>query len=70
MHIVIMSSGSRGDVRPDAPLGVGFKEAGHQVTLASHELFRDFVPGVGLAFQALWCRILPVSFLGRLGGPP
>ena len=49
----MLTAGSRGDVQPYAALGVGLKQAGHQVTLATHELFREFVSDLGLEFKPL-----------------
>src|SRR5215217_3011422 len=52
MRIVITAAGSRGDVQPCVALGVGLREAGHQVTVASWAPFRELVESRGLAFQA------------------
>ena len=35
MNITLLTIGSRGDVQPFVALGVGLKEAGHEVTLAT-----------------------------------
>jgi UDP:flavonoid glycosyltransferase YjiC (YdhE family) len=53
MKITIMTSGSRGDVQPYLALGLGLRQAGHQVTLATHELFRSFVEEGGLGFRPI-----------------
>lgn len=50
MRITILTVGSRGDVQPYLALGLGLQRAGHQVTLASHEPFRDWVESYGLPF--------------------
>src|SRR3712207_374407 len=43
MNITILTIGSRGDVQPFIALGVGLKEAGHKVTLATGKGFEAFV---------------------------
>jgi UDP:flavonoid glycosyltransferase YjiC (YdhE family) len=53
MRIVIMAVGSRGDVAPYTGLGVRLQEEGHQVTLATHQLFEELVRSRGLGFHAL-----------------
>jgi UDP:flavonoid glycosyltransferase YjiC (YdhE family) len=53
MDILIMTIGSRGDIQPYTALGVGLREAGHEVTLATHEPFRGFVTEHGLGFAPL-----------------
>jgi sterol 3beta-glucosyltransferase len=50
MRVTIIGAGSRGDVQPYVALGRGLRVAGHDVTVATHETFRDFVTGHGLAF--------------------
>ena len=50
MRITILTVGSRGDVQPYVALGKGLAAAGHDVTLASHEPFREFVEENGLRF--------------------
>ena len=51
MRIVITTAGSRGDVQPCVALGLGLKEAGHEVTVASWAPFRGLVEGRGLQFH-------------------
>jgi sterol 3beta-glucosyltransferase len=51
MRIVITTAGSRGDVQPCVALGLGLKEAGNEVTVASWAPFRALVEGRGLAFH-------------------
>ena len=51
MKIVITTAGSRGDVQPCVALGLGLREAGHEVTVASWAPFRGLVEGRGLAFH-------------------
>ncbi len=51
MRIVVTTAGSRGDVQPCVALGLGLKEAGHEVTVASWAPFRGLVEGRGLTFH-------------------
>jgi sterol 3beta-glucosyltransferase len=53
MRITILTVGSRGDVQPYVALGVGLRAAGHEVRLATHEPFREFVSTHGLEFAPL-----------------
>jgi sterol 3beta-glucosyltransferase len=53
MRITIITVGSRGDAQPYVALGLGLERAGHRVTIATHETFRPFVTGHGLAFAHL-----------------
>jgi sterol 3beta-glucosyltransferase len=53
MHLVIVTSGSRGDVQPYLALAMRAAAAGHRVTLATHELFRPWVESNGIGFRAL-----------------
>ena len=50
MRIVIIATGSRGDVEPYVALGKGLKEAGHTVRLVSHTTFAELVNSQGLEF--------------------
>ncbi|MHB1355529.1 MAG: glycosyltransferase [Anaerolineae bacterium] len=50
MRIVIIASGSRGDVEPYVALGVGLQKAGHGVRLVTHENYQSFVTSYGLEF--------------------
>lgn len=50
MRIVIVALGSRGDVEPFLNLGIGLKEAGHSVQVATAENFKDLVKEEGLDF--------------------
>jgi UDP:flavonoid glycosyltransferase YjiC (YdhE family) len=43
MHITILALGSRGDIQPYTALGLGLKAAGHQVRIATHRPYKDFV---------------------------
>jgi len=53
MKIVINTFGTRGDVQPYISLGVGLKQAGHEVRLVSHQIFEDFIRAHGLDFYPL-----------------
>jgi UDP:flavonoid glycosyltransferase YjiC (YdhE family) len=53
MRITILTVGSRGDLQPYVALGVGLRAAGHEVRLATHEPFREFVLAHGLEFAPL-----------------
>jgi sterol 3beta-glucosyltransferase len=64
MNITILTIGSRGDVQPFVALGVGLKEAGHEVTLATGKGFEAFVTEHGLHHVAL-----EVDLLERLQSP-
>jgi sterol 3beta-glucosyltransferase len=64
MNITILTIGSRGDVQPFVALGVGLKEAGHEVTLATGKAFEAFVTEHGLRHGAL-----EVDLLERLQSP-
>eukprot|EP01119_Soliformovum_irregulare_P001012 TRINITY_DN1075_c0_g1_i1.p1 TRINITY_DN1075_c0_g1~~TRINITY_DN1075_c0_g1_i1.p1 ORF type:complete len:453 (-),score=158.06 TRINITY_DN1075_c0_g1_i1:43-1362(-) len=48
--IVIITSGSRGDCQPFIALGLGLKDLGYKVVLATEERLRQLVEGFGLAF--------------------
>ena len=51
MKVVITTGGSRGDVQPCVALGLGLKEAGHEVSVASWAPFRGLVESRGLGFH-------------------
>ncbi|WP_030442992.1 glycosyltransferase [Actinoplanes subtropicus] len=69
MRVLIVTSGSMGDVAPYTGLGAGLRAAGHEVTLAAHEPFRSCVTGAGLGFEPLAgdLRGTLASALGGLG---
>ena len=62
MNVTILTIGSRGDVQPFVALGVGLRDAGHKVTLATGKGFE--ASGRGLRFAAL-----DVELLERLQSP-
>jgi UDP:flavonoid glycosyltransferase YjiC (YdhE family) len=49
--ISITTAGSCGDVQPYVALGLGLKEAGHEVRLATYAPFEGFVRGHGLDYR-------------------
>ena len=53
MKLTILTIGSRGDVQPKIALALRLQEAGYQVRLATHALFRDFVTGYGIPFAPI-----------------
>ncbi|GIF26911.1 UDP:flavonoid glycosyltransferase YjiC (YdhE family) [Actinoplanes tereljensis] len=53
MRVLIVTSGSMGDVAPYTGLAVRIREAGHSVTLATHEPFRPMIERLGLAFTPI-----------------
>jgi sterol 3beta-glucosyltransferase len=53
MHLVIVTSGSRGDVQPYLALAVRAASAGHRVTLATHAQFEPWIVSHGIHFRAL-----------------
>ncbi len=53
MNINIMTIGTRGDVQPYIALAVGLKSAGHMVTIATLEEFRELVSRHGLLLHTL-----------------
>ncbi|WP_078953925.1 glycosyltransferase [Streptomyces globisporus] len=48
-----MTAGSRGDVAPFTGLGHGLAQAGHEVTVVTHESFSGLVREAGLGFHGL-----------------
>lgn len=48
--IIILASGTRGDVQPYVALGLGLQSAGYKVSIATHEPFRSLVESRGLPF--------------------
>lgn len=64
MSILILTYGSRGDVQPFVALGRGLQAAGHDVTLATSERFRDFVGDHDLRYGYMNDNMLAVSGCG------
>src|SRR5574337_36619 len=48
--ILILASGTRGDVQPWLALGLGLEAAGYRVVVATHANFRPLVESRGLPF--------------------
>jgi len=53
VKITILAGGTRGDVGPYTGIGVRLRDAGHDVTFATHQPFADLVRGCGLDFQSI-----------------
>ena len=53
MRITIITVGSRGDAQPYTALAMGLARRGHDVTLATHEMFRPLVQAAGVAFAPI-----------------
>eukprot|EP00928_Gymnodinium_smaydae_P015280 TRINITY_DN15619_c0_g1_i1.p1 TRINITY_DN15619_c0_g1~~TRINITY_DN15619_c0_g1_i1.p1 ORF type:complete len:1136 (+),score=256.04 TRINITY_DN15619_c0_g1_i1:104-3511(+) len=53
MSVAILVVGTRGDVQPFMQLGQRLKRDGHRVRLATHEVYRGLIRGVGLEFYPL-----------------
>ena len=51
VRVAIMTAGSRGDVAPYTGLGHGLAEAGHDVTIVTHERFAPLVLTAGVSFR-------------------
>jgi sterol 3beta-glucosyltransferase len=60
MHITLLTVGTRGDVQPYVALGLGLKEAGHDIRVATHEVFKELILGNGLEFAPLTVDIQAV----------
>ncbi|MFI2606707.1 glycosyltransferase [Kitasatospora sp. NPDC018619] len=53
MRILIATAGSRGDIAPFTGLGARLRAAGHQVAVATHDIFAESVRAAGLEFRPL-----------------
>ncbi len=53
MKVSIILIGSRGDIQPSVPFGVGLKKAGYDVTLVTHQAFETLICDAGLNFSAM-----------------
>jgi sterol 3beta-glucosyltransferase len=53
MRVVIVATGSWGDVRPNVVLGHALRKAGYKVLLVAEEQFREWVVGRGVDFAGL-----------------
>jgi len=54
MKITILVIGSRGDVQPLIALGSGLKRAGHEVKIATHDIFKEMITSRGLEFFPIY----------------
>jgi sterol 3beta-glucosyltransferase len=57
-RILILTAGSRGDVQPYVALGIGLKQAGFEVTLATDKTFASFVISQKLDFAPIHAGFL------------
>jgi UDP:flavonoid glycosyltransferase YjiC (YdhE family) len=53
LHIAILVVGTLGDVRPLLALGGGLRRLGHEVTVATHELYEEEVRSRGMDFRCI-----------------
>lgn len=53
MHVLIISAGSWGDIAPHTGLAVRLEQAGHRVTLSTHDRLAAQIRDRGLAFRSL-----------------
>jgi sterol 3beta-glucosyltransferase len=51
VRVLIVTSGTMGDVAPFGDLAVRLREAGHEVTIGTHERFAPVVRGFGAGFR-------------------
>src|SRR5580692_2682678 len=50
-HFLLTTLGSLGDLHPYIAVGLGLRERGHAVTIATSEVYRQKVEGEGLRFH-------------------
>lgn len=60
MRIAILVVGTLGDVRPLLALGVGLRQLGHDVTVATHERYEEEVRAGGMDFKSITVNPLAV----------
>jgi len=48
-HFVCLTIGSRGDVQPYIALGLGLKKQGHDVTIVTHEEYKEWIEAFGIS---------------------
>lgn len=53
LKITLLTIGSRGDVQPYIALGKGLLKEGHEVTIATHEEFKDWILKHGINFKEI-----------------
>src|SRR5512139_4210100 len=66
--IVLLASGTRGDVQPYLALGLGLQAAGYRTVVATHPGYRSAVESQGLVFAALDGN--PSELMIRVGVQP
>ncbi len=64
--ITLLASGTRGDVQPYLALGIGLRQAGFEVRIATHATFANFVASTGLTMAPLAEN--PSDWFARPGG--
>lgn len=64
--LTLLASGTRGDVQPYLALGIGLRDAGFDVRIATHENFAALVASTGLTFARLDDN--PSDLFARPGG--
>lgn len=52
-HFLLTTLGSLGDLHPYIAVGIGLRDRGHRVTIATSEIYRPKVEGEGLGFRPL-----------------
>src|SRR5580658_7328081 len=52
-HFLLTTLGSLGDLHPYIAVGLGLRERGHAVTIATSEVYRQKIEGEGLQFHPL-----------------
>src|SRR5262245_8300976 len=70
MRIVIIATGSWGDVRPNGILASALQKAGYDVLLVAAESFRQWVEGRGVAFAGLSVDMQALLDAQTNGGNP
>ncbi|GIM92404.1 glycosyltransferase [Paractinoplanes toevensis] len=70
MRVLIITSGSMGDVAPYTGLAARLREAGHAVTIATHEPFRAVIEALGLGFLPIPGDLRTTLELAVEGGGP
>ena len=50
-HFLLTTFGSLGDLHPYIAVGIGLRDRGHTVTIATSEIYRPKVEGEGLEFR-------------------
>jgi UDP:flavonoid glycosyltransferase YjiC (YdhE family) len=60
-HIVLTCWGSHGDIDPFLGLGLGLRDRGHRVTLATIEYYRQLVESAGLVFKPVRPKLEPID---------